>query len=101
MIGINIIKGADMKEELPYYELDEDTQKLLQTVLELALMSANLQIDQKNSQSVMDIVFTTAHRFGIDFEVVAPQIETAQTDVLNIDNLPFNVQVSFIQPDNE
>ena len=90
-----------MKEELPYYELDEDTQKLLQTVLELALMSANLQIDQKNSQSVMDIVFTTAHRFGIDFEVVAPQIETDRKDVLNIDNLPFNIQVSFIQPDKE
>ena len=90
-----------MKEELPYYELDEDTQKLLQTVLELALMSANLQIDQKNSQSVMDIVFTTAHRFGIDFEVVPPPIETAHSDVLNIDNLPFNIQVSFIQPDKE
>jgi len=101
MIEINIVKGADMKEELPYYELDEDTHKLLQTVLELALMSANLQIDQKNSQSVMDIVFTTAHRFGIDFEVVSPQIETDRKDVLNIDNLPFNIQVSFIQPDNE
>lgn len=101
MIQINITKGADMKEELPYYDLDEDTQKLLQTVLELALMSANLQIDQKNSQSVMDIVFTTAHRFGIDFDVVPPQIETDRADVLNIDNLPFNIQVSFIQPDKE
>ena len=89
-----------MKEELPYYELDEDTQKLLQTVLELALMSANLQIDQKNSQSVMDIVFTTAYRFGIEFEAIPAPIE-AERDILHIEDLPFNIKVSFIQPDTE
>jgi len=88
-----------MTDETPYYELDDDTQKLLQTVLELALMSANLQIDQKNSQSVMDIVFTTAHRFGINFEVVNPK-ETDPESLIDLTDLPFNIQVSFIQPED-
>lgn len=88
-----------MTDETPYYELDDDTQKLLQTVLELALMSANLQIDQKNSQSVMDIVFTTAHRFGINFEVVNTR-ETEQDSLIDLSDLPFDIQVSFIQPED-
>lgn len=89
-----------MNDEIPTYELDEDTQKLLQTVLELALMSANLQIDQKNSQSVMDIVFTTAHRFGIEFEVIPPEPEPNKpTDSIDISNLPFEIQVSFLDKD--
>lgn len=89
-----------MNDEIPTYELDEDTQKLLQTVLELALMSANLQIDQKNSQSVMDIVFTTAHRFGIHFEVVDPEpVDDKPQDRLDISNLPFEIQVSFLDKD--
>tara|TARA_B100002019_G_scaffold292929_1_gene317860 strand:+ start:2358 stop:2630 length:273 start_codon:yes stop_codon:yes gene_type:complete len=86
-----------MTDETPYYELDDDTQKLMHTVLELALMSANLQIDQKNCQSVMDIVFTTAHRFGINFEVVN-QKETEQDSLIDLSDLPFDIQVSFIQP---
>lgn len=86
-----------MTDETPYYELDDDTQKLMHTVLELALMSANLQIDQKNCQSVMDIVFTTAHRFGINFEVVNSK-ETEQDSLIDLSDLPFDIQVSFIQP---
>jgi len=86
-----------MTDETPYYELDDDTQKLMHTVLELALMSANLQIDQKNCQSVMDIVFTTAHRFGINFEVVN-QKESEQDSLIDLSDLPFDIQVSFIQP---
>lgn len=89
-----------MNDEIPTYELDDDTQKLLQTVLELALMSANLQIDQKNSQSVMDIVFTTAHRFGIEFEVVNPEpVDDPLKDRLDISSLPFDIQVSFLDKD--
>jgi len=88
-----------MQDETPYYELDEDTNKLLQSVLEIALMTANLQIDHKNCQSVMDIVFTTAHRFGIEFEVV-DQRETAQDSMIDLNNLPFDIQVSFIQPED-
>lgn len=85
-----------MQDETPFYELDEDTQKLLQSVLEIALMSANLQIDHKNSQSVMDIVFTTAHRFGIEFEVVDNR---SQSDTsIDLSTLPFDIQVSFIEP---
>jgi len=84
-----------MNDEIPIYNCDDDTHKLLQTVLELALMSANLQIDQKNVQSVMDIVFTTAARFGIQFEFVEQQ-KLLPEPSLNLDDLPFDIQVSFI-----
>jgi hypothetical protein len=84
-----------MEDQIPEYELDPDTQALLQTVLELALMSANLQLDPKNTQSVMDIVFTTAHRFGIEFAVIAPEQDTDQA-AINLQDLPFDIQVTFI-----
>lgn len=89
-----------MNDEVPQYELDPDTQALVQTVLELALMSANLQLDHKNSQSVMDIVFTTAYRFNIEFDLVEQKMIEPDlpkpADRLQIDNLPFDIQVSFI-----
>jgi hypothetical protein len=89
-----------MNDEIPQYELDPDTQALVQTVLELALMSANLQLDHKNSQSVMDIVFTTAFRFNIEFDLIDQRLSESDlpkpADTLQIDNLPFDIQVSFI-----
>jgi len=89
-----------MNDEIPQYELDPDTQALVQTVLELALMSANLQLDHKNSQSVMDIVFTTAYRFNIEFDLIDQRLSDTDlpksADTLQIDNLPFDIQVSFI-----
>ena len=89
-----------MNDEIPQYELDPDTQALVQTVLELALMSANLQLDHKNSQSVMDIVFTTAYRFNIELDLIDQRLLESDlpksADSLQIDNLPFDIQVSFI-----
>ena len=89
-----------MNDEIPQYELDPDTQALVQTVLELALMSANLQLDHKNSQSVMDIVFTTAYRFNIEFDLIDQRLSDTDlpksADTLQIDNLQFDIQVSFI-----
>jgi hypothetical protein len=84
-----------MEDQIPEYELDPDTQALLQTVLELALMSANLQLDPKNTQSVMDIVFTTAHRFGIEFATITQEPNTDQAGI-NLQDLPFDIQVTFI-----
>jgi len=84
-----------MEDQIPEYELDPDTQALVQTVLELALMSANLQLDPKNTQSVMDIVFTTAHRFGIEFAVIPQEPDTDQA-AINLQDLPFDIQVTFI-----
>jgi len=86
-----------VEDEIPSYELDGDTQNLLQTVLELALMSANLQLDPKQGQTVIDIVFQTAFRFGIELAVV-PVNESTTNDSAGIDltNLPFEIQVTFL-----
>jgi len=84
-----------MEDQIPEYELDPDTQALVQTVLELALMSANLQLDPKNTQSVMDIVFQTAHRFGIEFTLDSPHTELEPSGI-NLQDLPFDIQVTFV-----
>lgn len=89
-----------MEDQIPEYELDPDTQALVQTVLELALMSANLQLDPKNTQSVMDIVFQTAHRFGIEFTLVSPDTELEPSGI-NLQDLPFDIQVTFVDGINE
>lgn len=85
-----------MEEEIPNYELDSDTQALMTTVLELALMSANLQLDTKNTQAVMDIVFQTAYRFGIEFALREPEVTTPRDTGISLDDLPFDIQVTFI-----
>ena len=85
-----------MEEEIPHYELDSDTQALMTTVLELALMSANLQLDPKNTQAVMDIVFQTAYRFGIEFSLREPEVAAAKETGIPLDDLPFDIQVTFI-----
>lgn len=91
-----------MEDTMPLYELDPDTQALLQTVLELALMSANLQLDTKNSQSVMDIVFQTAHRFGIEFQINPDQKEEEIPQPgINLQDLPFDIQVTFVDNINQ
>ena len=89
-----------MEDEIPNYELDRDTQALVQTVLEMALMSANLQLDPKNSQAVIDIVFQTAYRFGIEFSVVEADREPRDQGI-SLEDLPFDIQVTFINRLNE
>jgi len=83
-------------EDQPQYELDSDTLALLTTVLELAMMTSNLQLDGTNSQSVLDIVFQTAHRFGIEFDILTID-ETAPKTPAGIDPSRFNfdIKVSF------
>lgn len=86
-----------MDNETPFYELDNDTRTLLITVLELAFLTSNLQIDVKDSQTVADICFQTAGRFGIQLEL--REYESAQdmqipSPTLDISDLPFNISVT-------
>ena len=84
-----------MENETPFYELDSDTRTLLMTVLELAFLTSNLQIDVKDSQTVADICFQTAARFGIQLEL--REYESTQdipSPTLDISDLPFNIKVT-------
>jgi hypothetical protein len=85
-----------MEQELPFYELDEDTRTLLCTVLELAFLTSNLQINSTDSQVVADICFQTAARFGIDIEL--KEIDSLPVDSLgdrqiDVSRLPFKIQI--------
>lgn len=88
-----------MENEIPMYELDDDTLALLTTVLELAMFSSNLQLDSKNSERVMDIVFQTAHRFGIEFKLVEHTEFHEPKAQLDVNQFDFDIRVSFIDQD--
>jgi hypothetical protein len=87
-----------MENETPIYDLDNDTRTLLITVLELAFLTSNLQIDVKDSQTVADICFQTAARFGIELELrefdSLSGDKPATSPTLDIDNLPFPISVT-------
>ena len=79
--------------DTPQYELDDDTEALLRTVLELAVCSSNLQIDPHHSEIVVDICTQLAHRFGL--EVLTEQNEIVDSEQLRLDlgNLPFTFRI--------
>ena len=87
-----------MENETPLYELDNDTQRLLSTVIELAFLTSNLQIDNKDCQVVADICFQTASRFGIHIETreLDSYVENnnAAGQALDIASMPFNITIT-------
>ena len=84
-----------MEQEMPFYELDEDTRTLLCTVLELALLTSNLQIDTKDSQVVADICFQTAARFGIEIQLKEIDSPTPNDESqIEVSKLPFQIKIT-------
>lgn len=91
-----ILRSNSMEEreeqDRPEYDLDADTLNLLQTSLELALMSSNLQLQTDTQRLVADIVIETARRFGIYFEHVV-KITDQESTQLDMTDWPFNIRV--------
>ena len=88
-----------MEDQIPVYEVDEDTQRLLETVLELASLTSNLQLDPAHQQNVLGIVAQTAARFDIELNCLQsiPVIEELDesTDQVTLD-WPFDIKISNI-----
>lgn len=87
-----------MEDQIPVYEVDEDTQRLLETVLELASLTSNLQLDPAHQQNVLAIVSQTAARFGIEINsiqvVEMDELET-EPEQVTLD-WPFDIKISNI-----
>ena len=86
--------------DIPRYDIDADTESLLSSVLELAFLSCNLQLDNKNAEAIANICFQTAARFNIELHVqeissedeqIAPPPSIAQ---MKLHRLPFNINIS-------
>jgi len=88
------------------YETDSDTRALLTTCLELAMMTANLQISIAEARTVQDIVFQTAARFDIEMAhqpieevhtegglVMTETLPASHISSVDISNLPFKINV--------
>ena len=88
------------------YEIDSDTRALLTTCLELAMMTANLQIAVPEAKTVQDIVIQTAARFDIEMSshavieevnegglVMTETLPANQISSVDISNLPFTINV--------
>lgn len=80
------------------YELDEDTLSLVRTVIEMALMTSNLQLNSTDAKLVVDICMQTAARFGIELELVEMSFPEPTEEVtvpqLALDNFPFRFSIS-------
>lgn len=82
------------------YETDSDTRALLTTCLELAMMTANLQISVADAKTVQDIVFQTAARF--DIEMAHQPIEDVHQDggLIMTETLPTTTTISSVDISN-
>ena len=49
----------------PLYEVDEETQTLLESVLNMVAQTSTLQIDEDSAHALLDICDEVAERFGI------------------------------------
>ncbi len=78
----------------PEYELDDDTRILVVSLLEIAIMASNVQLDPKHQESIVNIATVVGARFGIDVDFT--QIVT-NVDDINDGDWPFSISVSGIE----
>ena len=55
--------------DYPEYDLDDDTRVLLISLLEIAIMASNVQLDSKHQESIVNIATVVGSRFGIDIDL--------------------------------
>jgi len=87
-----------MDNDIPRYDVDKDTETLLASVLELAFLTCNLQLDNNNAESIANICFQTAARFGIELHIQEIEQKAEQKYVppiagMNVKNLPFTINI--------
>ena len=78
----------------PEYELDDDTRILVVSLLEIAIMASNVQLDPKHQESIINIATVVGARFGIDIDFT--QI-VSNTNNINDGDWPFSISVSGIE----
>jgi len=82
------------------YEIDSDTRALLTTCLELAMMTANLQIAVAEAKTVQDIVIQTAARFNIELANQHVIEEVHEGGLIMTETLPPSQQISSVDISN-
>ena len=78
----------------PEYELDDDTRILVVSLLEIAIMASNVQLDPKHQESIINIATVVGARFGIDIDFT--QI-VSNVNNINDGDWPFSFSVSGIE----
>ena len=75
-----------MKQKPPYYELDSETRRLTQVVVEWAEEIAELQHSVEARDAILEITHTVAQRLGLD---VTPPPDSDRCEVVPL--RPFRV----------
>ena len=79
--------------DYPEYDLDDDTRVLLISLLEIAIMASNVQLDSIHQESIVNIATVVGSRFGIDIDL--QQIDTSQSpSALPDGDWPFSISIS-------
>ena len=56
-------------DDYPEYELDDDTRTLMISLIEIAIMASNVQLDSKHQESIVNIATVLGSRFGINIDM--------------------------------
>ena len=69
---MNVVETITRKRAMdePTYDVDEDTQELLEEVLSLAQRVVDLQYDDETADQLESLLIETARRFGIESHVM-------------------------------
>ena len=78
--------------DLPEYELDEDTRTLVISLLEIAIMASNVQLDSKHQESIINIATVVGSRFGIDIDL--QQVGDTDHNLLPEGDWPFTISIT-------
>lgn len=78
--------------DLPEYELDDDTRTLVISLLEIAIMASNVQLDSKHQESIINIATVVGSRFGIDIDL--QQVPDTDHNLLPEGDWPFTISIT-------
>ena len=78
--------------DTPDYELDDDTRTLVISLLEIAIMASNVQLDTKNQESIINIATVVGHRFGINIDF--QEFSSSANNTLPDEDWPFSISIS-------
>ena len=79
-------------DDYPEYELDDDTRTLMISLIEIAIMASNVQLDSKHQESIVNIATVLGSRFGINIDM--QEISGPDVSSLPEGDWPFSISIS-------
>ena len=73
-------KLSDHQDNIPVYDIDEETRELVEAALNMVAQTATLQLNEDSATGLLDICDAIAERFGIESHEITVKDETPNYD---------------------